>query len=49
MADTGYLSPGTTANETSVGTKAWGTADNAKISNDSYTSANVGDAEQGGS
>jgi hypothetical protein len=45
MADTGYLSPGTTANETSVGTKSWNTPDNAKISDDSYTSAYVSQNE----
>jgi hypothetical protein len=41
MADTGYLSPGTTANETSVGTKSWNTPDNAKISDNIYAVAIV--------
>jgi hypothetical protein len=41
MADTGYLSPGTTANETSVGTQSWNTPDNAKISDNIYAVAKV--------
>jgi len=35
MADTGYKSPGTAANDDAVGTEAWNNLDNIKI-DDSY-------------
>jgi hypothetical protein len=41
MADTGALSPGTMANNTSVGTKAWATPDNAKVADGTTTNATV--------
>jgi len=42
MADTGYISPGTMANDTAVGTVAWTNPDNAKASDDHYAYFYVG-------
>ena len=36
MADTGATSPGTMADEDTVGTFTWSDVDNAKISNNTY-------------
>jgi len=36
--DTGATSPGTTADDATVGTQAWSTTDNAKLSDNSYAS-----------
>lgn len=39
MADTGWLSPGTLVNDTSIGVSGWGTPSNAASSDDSHTIA----------
>ena len=42
MTDTGATSPGTMADDDTVGTKVWPDVDNAKVSDNSYTSINLG-------
>ena len=44
MADTGYISPGTMANDSAVGAVAWSNPDNAKASDGSYATLTDGDA-----
>jgi len=44
MADTGALSPGTMADDDTIGTETWSNPDNAKTSDDSYASVVVGTA-----
>ena len=41
MEDTGWISPGTMAEEDSGGNRTWSDPDNAKVSDDNYTRSNV--------
>jgi len=41
MADTGWISPGTVVSDDTVGTVAWSNPDNAKVSDDSYSSVQI--------
>jgi hypothetical protein len=42
MADTGFKSPGTMADDSSVGAIAWGNVDNAKLSDNNMAGATLG-------
>ncbi len=44
MANTGAISPGTMADDATVGTAVWVNPDNAKVSDDSFTTPYVDDA-----
>jgi hypothetical protein len=43
MADTGYKSPGTAANDDAVGTEVWSNPNNAKAQDDTYAIVVVSD------
>ena len=45
MADTGYISPGTMADDSTVGTISWSNPNNAKASDGSYAQNTVGPQE----
>ena len=44
MADTGATSPGTMADDDTVGVEVWSNPDNAKVSDDSFAQARVGNS-----